>query len=111
MADFDTAVDNMNNKVKKGSMSDDEMKEIYGLYKQAMIGDVNTDRPGMLDLKTLKGWLGVLEACVFPLRASLKEIKGKAKWDAWNSKKGMSQEEAKQKYVAYAAEMLAKHGN
>jgi len=85
MAEFDTAVDNINNKIPKGSMSDDELKEIYSLYKQAMIGDINTERPGMLDLK------------------------GKAKWDAWNSKKGMSQDEAKQKYVAYAAEMVAKY--
>jgi len=85
MAEFDTAVDNINNKIPKGSMSDDELKEIYSLYKQALIGDINTERPGMLDLK------------------------GKAKWDAWNSKKGMSQDEAKQKYVAYAAEMVAKY--
>lgn len=85
MADFDTAVDNISNKIPKGSMSDDELKEIYSLYKQALIGDINTERPGMLDLK------------------------GKAKWDAWNSKKGMSQDEAKQKYVAYAAEMVAKY--
>jgi len=85
MADFDAAVEIINNKVNK-TLSDDELKEIYSLYKQATIGDINTTRPGMLDFK------------------------GKAKWDAWNSKKGMSQDEAKQKYVEYAAQMLEKHG-
>lgn len=27
------------------------------------------------------------------------DFKGKAKWDAWNGKKGLSQEDAKQQYV------------
>jgi diazepam-binding inhibitor (GABA receptor modulator, acyl-CoA-binding protein) len=84
-AEFEAAVDSISNKVNK-TMSDEELKEIYSLYKQATVGDINTERPGMLDFK------------------------GKAKWDAWNGKKGMSQEEAKQKYVAYAKEMLEKHG-
>jgi diazepam-binding inhibitor (GABA receptor modulating acyl-CoA-binding protein) len=37
-------------------------------------------------------------------------LQGKAKWDAWNGKKGMSQEEAKQKYIEYTKQMLEKHG-
>jgi len=68
------------------TLSDDELKEVYALYKQATIGDVNTSRPGMLDFK------------------------GKAKWDAWNGKKGMDQTEAKEKYIALAAQLKAKHG-
>ena len=44
--------------------ADDEMLKLYGLYKQATVGDVNTDRPGMLDFA------------------------GKAKWDAWSGNKG-----------------------
>ncbi|XP_023326997.1 putative acyl-CoA-binding protein [Eurytemora carolleeae] len=83
--DFEAAVDSISNKVNK-TMSDDELKEIYSLYKQATVGDVNTDRPGMLDFK------------------------GKAKWDAWSGKKGISQDDAKQKYVEFAAQMLEKHG-
>ena len=47
-----------------GSIDDAKKLEIYALYKQGLIGDVNTDRPGMLDFK------------------------GKAKWDAWSGKKG-----------------------
>ncbi|SHO79017.1 Similar to S.cerevisiae protein ACB1 (Acyl-CoA-binding protein) [Malassezia sympodialis ATCC 42132] len=48
---------------------------IYGLYKQATEGDVSTSRPGMLDFT------------------------GRAKWDAWNSEKGKSSEQAKKDYV------------
>ena len=85
MATFDEAVDLVSNKINK-KMSDEELKEIYSLYKQATVGDVNIDRPGMLDFK------------------------GKAKWDAWNSKKGMTQDEAKEKYIAFANQMKEKHG-
>ena len=83
--DFQKAVDEVSNKINK-TMSNDELKEIYALFKQGTVGDINTTRPGMLDLK------------------------GKAKWDAWNSKKGMSQDEAKQKYIEVANQLKEKHG-
>mmetsp|Transcript_11670 Transcript_11670/g.18976 ORF Transcript_11670/g.18976 Transcript_11670/m.18976 type:complete len:87 (+) Transcript_11670:150-410(+) len=67
------------------SPKDEELLEIYALYKQATVGDVNTTRPGLMDFK------------------------GKAKWDAWNSKKGLSKEEAKTKYVALAKELQSKY--
>ncbi|KIZ04729.1 Putative acyl-CoA-binding protein [Monoraphidium neglectum] len=53
----------------------EEMLEMYGLYKQATIGDNNTSKPGILDPK------------------------GRKKWDAWESKKGLSKEEAMTKYI------------
>ncbi|XP_055298108.1 acyl-CoA-binding protein-like isoform X2 [Sitodiplosis mosellana] len=53
----------------------DDLLEIYALYKQATIGNVNTASPGMFD------------------------IKGKSKWNAWNAKKDMTTEEAMQKYI------------
>jgi len=59
--------------------TDQELLELYGFYKQATMGDCSTDRPGMLDLK------------------------GKAKWDSWNGRKGMSREEAAKKYIALVA--------
>lgn len=65
----------------KNSPSDQDLLEVYGLYKQATVGDVNTDRPGMLDLK------------------------GKAKWDAWNGKKGMAKEAAEQAYITKVEQM------
>ena len=58
MSTFEEAVEIISNKVNK-TMTNDELKEIYGLYKQATVGDINTERPGMLDFK------------------------GKAKWDSW----------------------------
>ncbi|XP_020300758.1 acyl-CoA-binding protein-like [Pseudomyrmex gracilis] len=66
--------------------SDEDLLELYALYKQATVGDCNTERPGMLDFK------------------------GKAKWDAWNGKKGMSQDTAKEQYIAKAEALIASIG-
>ncbi|XP_034940815.1 putative acyl-CoA-binding protein [Chelonus insularis] len=62
--------------------ADADLLELYALYKQACVGDCNTERPGMLDFK------------------------GKKKWDAWNGKKGINQDEAKEKYVAKVKELI-----
>ncbi|XP_071534898.1 acyl-CoA-binding protein homolog [Panulirus ornatus] len=70
----------------KTQPNDDELKELYGLYKQVIVGDINTERPGMLDFK------------------------GKAKWDAWNSKKGMTKEAAMEAYIAKADQLIATYG-
>ena len=51
--DFLQAVDEVSNKINK-TLSNDELKEVYALYKQATVGDINTTRPGMLDLKVIK---------------------------------------------------------
>ncbi|CAM9467960.1 unnamed protein product, partial [Phaeothamnion confervicola] len=56
---------------------------LYGLYKQANVGDVNTTRPGMFD------------------------VAGKAKWDAWNILKGKSKEEAMEAYIVEVERHLA----
>ena len=63
-----------------GALSNEDKLEFYGLFKQATVGDVNTERPGMFDMK------------------------GKAKWDAWEAKKGMSSDDAKAAYVAKVTE-------
>ncbi|XP_050465361.1 acyl-CoA-binding protein homolog isoform X2 [Cataglyphis hispanica] len=65
--------------------TNEELLELYALFKQATIGDNNTSKPGMLDLK------------------------GKAKWDAWNKKKDTSQEIAKQTYIDYVNQLLEKY--
>ena len=49
--------------------------KIYALYKQASGGDVDGKRPGFGDMV------------------------GRAKWDAWNTLKGKSGDEAMQEYV------------
>jgi acyl-CoA-binding protein len=56
--------------------SNDRLLELYGLYKQATEGDVSGSRPGMLDLK------------------------GRAKFDAWSRRKGLSKDDAMKGYVA-----------
>ena len=48
--DFEAAAELIKNKVNK-TLSDDELKEIYALYKQATCGDINIDKPGMMDIK------------------------------------------------------------
>jgi diazepam-binding inhibitor (GABA receptor modulator, acyl-CoA-binding protein) len=72
-ADFQAAVDNS----KKLSERPDNatLLKIYGLYKQATAGDNAEKKPGFGDMV------------------------GRAKWDAWNSLKGTSSEDAKQQYV------------
>jgi acyl-CoA-binding protein len=60
-----------------------DMLELYALYKQGSVGDVTTSRPGMLD------------------------VRGRAKWDAWNGKKGMSSDAARDAYVVLAKRLGA----
>lgn len=60
--------------------------QFYGLFKQAENGDNTTTRPGMMDFV------------------------GKAKWDAWTKHKGLSQDEAKDKYVQHFVTVLDKEG-
>ena len=66
-------------KTIKTKPSDELMLEIYGLYKQVTIGDCNISRPGAMDLK------------------------GKAKWDAWNALKGLKTDAAEKKYITLVA--------
>uniref|UniRef100_A0A3P8UDQ7 Acyl-CoA-binding protein n=1 Tax=Amphiprion percula TaxID=161767 RepID=A0A3P8UDQ7_AMPPE len=65
MADLQAKFDAAASEVKqlKAKPTDDEMLQVYSLFKQATVGDVNTARPGMLDFT------------------------GKAKWDAWEKQK------------------------
>lgn len=66
--------------------SNDQLLELYALYKQATIGDVEGSRPGMLDLK------------------------GRAKYDAWAKRKGVAKAEAVKKYIALADKLVAELG-
>ena len=38
------------------------------------------------------------------------DFKGKAKWDAWDSKKGMSKEAAMEAYIAKVDALVATYG-
>lgn len=35
------------------------------------------------------------------------DFKGKAKWDAWNQKKGMNQDSAKEQYIQKVEELIS----
>lgn len=62
--------------------SDTIMLELYGLFKQATVGNVDTDRPSFWDLV------------------------GKAKWDSWKSYEGLSADDAKSKYVCLVQKLV-----
>jgi diazepam-binding inhibitor (GABA receptor modulating acyl-CoA-binding protein) len=74
--------------VKKLSQkpNNDELKVLYGFYKQAVVGDCNTEKPGMFDFKE------------------------KAKWDSWNSNKGMSKHDSEVQYILYVNQLIQKYG-
>ncbi|KAK3128247.1 hypothetical protein QOZ80_6BG0458900 [Eleusine coracana subsp. coracana] len=55
---------------------------LYGLYKQATVGDVNTGRPGFFNMKD------------------------RAKWDAWKAVEGKSKEEAMTDYITKVKQLL-----
>mmetsp|Transcript_6819 Transcript_6819/g.9949 ORF Transcript_6819/g.9949 Transcript_6819/m.9949 type:complete len:516 (+) Transcript_6819:271-1818(+) len=63
--------------------SKDKVLKIYGLYKQATIGDINISKPS---------------AFSFDLRA-------KAKYSAWKSLKGTSEEDAMKQYIDLVLEV------
>ncbi|HVP68353.1 MAG TPA: acyl-CoA-binding protein [Anaeromyxobacteraceae bacterium] len=66
--------------------SNADLLEAYGLFKQATEGDVRGSRPGILDPK------------------------GRAKFDAWASRKGMPAAEARAKYVALVERIVRSFG-
>ncbi|XP_011075184.1 acyl-CoA-binding protein [Sesamum indicum] len=55
---------------------------LYGLFKQATVGNVNTSRPGIFNMRD------------------------RAKWDAWKTVEGKSQEEAMSDYITKVKQLL-----
>ncbi|KAL3500116.1 hypothetical protein ACH5RR_039209 [Cinchona calisaya] len=55
---------------------------LYGLYKQATVGPVNTARPGLFSMRE------------------------RAKWDAWKAVEGKSKEEAMSDYITKVKQLL-----
>ncbi|XP_045075571.1 acyl-CoA-binding protein-like isoform X2 [Coregonus clupeaformis] len=62
MAEFEKAADEVRRLTVQPSYA--ELAVVYGLYKQATIGNVNTERPGIFDFQ------------------------GKSKWDVWKAQEG-----------------------
>ena len=56
--------------------TNEELLQLYALYKQATEGDISGERPGGFDFKAI------------------------AKFDAWEELKGKSKEQAMQEYVS-----------
>jgi acyl-CoA-binding protein len=64
--------------------STDELLALYALYKQGTTGDVQGARPGMMDFK------------------------GRAKYDAWTAKKGLTRDQSMEEYIALVDRLLAR---
>ena len=66
--------------------TNDELLTVYGLYKQATLGDVTSERPGFFYFREQK------------------------KWDAWDSFKGTEQKKAEQNYTNLVGALTKKYG-
>lgn len=64
-----------NSKLLSEKPDNPTLLKIYGLYKQATLGDNGEKKP------------------------SFSDFVARAKWDAWTANKGLSQDEARQKYI------------
>lgn len=65
--------------------SNEELLQLYSLYKQATEGDVTGDRPGGFDFKAI------------------------AKFDAWAEVKGKTKEDAMKEYIALMARLYQQY--
>ena len=72
-ATFEAAVANSKNLSERPDNA--TLLQLYALYKQGTAGDNEEKKPGFTDMV------------------------GRAKWDAWNKIKGMSEKDAMQQYV------------
>jgi diazepam-binding inhibitor (GABA receptor modulator, acyl-CoA-binding protein) len=74
LEDFNAAVSKSKDLTKRPS--NEELLDLYALFKQATDGDASGERPGGFDFKAI------------------------AKFDAWSGKKGLSKEQAMTDYVS-----------
>lgn len=69
-------------KLLKTKPDDNTLLKLYGLYKQATIGDCNISKPYFYQMEQL------------------------AKWNAWNDLKGKTTETAKKQYVDLVQKLI-----
>lgn len=82
MSDLDQRFADAQAKIKPVTgLGNDVLLDLYALYKQATVGNATGDRPGMLD------------------------VKGRAKYDAWTKRKGLTKDAAMQAYI----DLVGKH--
>ncbi|CAA86779.1 Delta(3),Delta(2)-enoyl-CoA isomerase [Caenorhabditis elegans] len=84
-ADFEKAQKNL--KTLKEEPDNDVKLQLYGLFKQATAGDVQGKRPGMMDFV------------------------GRAKYDAWNTLKGQTQDEARANYAKLVGGLISEEAS
>lgn len=77
--DFQNAVSSSQSLTRRPS--NEELLELYALYKQATEGDVTGERPGGFDFKAI------------------------AKFDAWTEKKGLGKDQSMQDYIKLVARL------
>jgi acyl-CoA-binding protein len=82
-AEFEKAVAQSKELTKRPS--NEELLQLYALYKQATDGDVTGDRPGGFDFKAI------------------------AKFDAWAEVKGKSKDDAMKEYIALMARLYQQY--
>jgi len=63
-------------------LSNEELLELYGLYKQAILGNNNTNKPSIFNYKGLK------------------------KWQSWTSFKDITSDMAKTKYILLVQKLV-----
>ena len=80
-ADFQAAVDRSKNLTRRPS--NEELLDLYALFKQATEGDVSGERPGGFDFKAI------------------------AKFDAWAGKKWKTKDQAMEEYVTLVNNLVA----
>ncbi|KAI9742445.1 MAG: hypothetical protein M1818_003979 [Claussenomyces sp. TS43310] len=71
---------------------------LYGLYKQAMEGDVD----GVMDRPGASGYAKDHDAEI---------VREQEKWDAWDAQKGVSRTEAKRRYIEALIETMHKYAS
>lgn len=79
LEEFEKSCENI--KVKT-NLDNDTLLILYGLFKQATIGDCNISKPGFFDMK------------------------GQAKWNAWNDNKNMDKQTAMKRYIRKVKSIL-----
>ena len=67
--------------------TNDEILNLYGLYKQSIYGNNNTERPGFMDFTA------------------------KSKWDAWKKHLGKNSDTAKKEYIRYVRILQNRYKN
>ena len=68
------------------SPTNNELLSLYKYYKQSVVGNNDTTKPGLLN------------------------IRAKAKWEAWTSVKDLSKHNSEVEYIKLVNEMIKKYG-